>query len=170
MKRNLFFIIAFVSALFAQSQSVQTPDVLWGKLFQEVQLKKIFPDNKTFVDAVPKFSREQILKDYAQQKLSDTFNLTSFVNTHFIVPVATAAKVIEGLSLKDHLEQLWDVLQRKADVKQANSSLLPLPESYIVPGGRFREVYYWDSYFTMLGLMESKRYALVENILDNFKY
>ncbi len=31
-------------------------------------------------------------------------------------------------------------------------SLLPLPEPYVVPGGRFREVYYWDSYFTMLDL------------------
>ena len=170
MKKNLCFLIALVSVLYVQSQTVQTPDVLWGKLFEDVQLKRIFKDNKTFVDAVHKFSREQILKDYAQQKLSDTFNLASFVNTHFIVPVATAAKITEGLSLKDHLEQLWDVLQRKADVKQANSSLLPLPESYIVPGGRFREVYYWDSYFTMLGLLESKRYALVENILDNFKY
>ncbi|MGN6399275.1 MAG: alpha,alpha-trehalase TreA [Flavisolibacter sp.] len=170
MKRNLCFVIAFTCILFAQAQTVQTPDILWGKLFEEVQLKRIFKDNKTFVDAVPKFSREQILKDYTQQKLSDTFNLASFVNAHFIVPVATSAKVTEGLSLKDHLEQLWDVLQRKADVKQANSSLLPLPESYIVPGGRFREVYYWDSYFTMLGLMESKKYKLVENILDNFKY
>ena len=33
-------------------------------------------------------------------------------------------------------------------------SLLPLPKPYVVPGGRFREVYYWDSYFTMLGLAE----------------
>ena len=37
----------------------------------------------------------------------------------------------------------------------AHSSLLPLPKPYVVPGGRFREVYYWDSYFTMLGLAES---------------
>jgi len=170
MKKNLCFLLALVSVLFAQAQTVQTPDVLWGKLFEDVQLKRIFKDNKTFVDAVPRFSREQILKAYAQQKQSDTFNLASFVNAYFTVPVVTSAKVTEGLSLKDHIEQLWDVLQRKADVKQENSSLLPLPESYIVPGGRFREVYYWDSYFTMLGLIESKRYALVENILDNFKY
>ena len=36
-------------------------------------------------------------------------------------------------------------------------SLLPLPKPYVVPGGRFREIYYWDSYFTMLGLIESGR-------------
>jgi neutral trehalase len=39
-----------------------------------------------------------------------------------------------------------------------------------VPGGRFREIYYWDSYFTMQGLAVSNRYDLIEDMLDNFKY
>jgi alpha,alpha-trehalase len=38
----------------------------------------------------------------------------------------------------------------------------------VVPGGRFREVYYWDSYFTMLGLIEDGRLDLVKNMLDGF--
>jgi len=37
-----------------------------------------------------------------------------------------------------------------------------------VPGGRFREVYYWDSYFTMLGLKESGEVDLIEDIVKNF--
>ena len=170
MKSYFFLLIAFIQTGYVQSQTVNTPDALWGKLFEEVQLKRIFKDNKTFVDAVPRFSREVIMSKYAQQKLSDTFNLAAFVNAHFIMPVTPSVKVEEGLDLKAHIEQLWDVLQRKADIKQPNSSLLPLPRPYIVPGGRFREIYYWDSYFTMLGLIESKRYGLVENMLDNFKY
>ncbi|HEU0109382.1 MAG TPA: alpha,alpha-trehalase TreA [Flavisolibacter sp.] len=170
MKRNLSLIIGLLAVLFVQAQTIQTPDVLWGQLFEEVQIKRIFKDNKTFVDAVPRFSRDVILKNYEQQKLSDSFNLASFVERNFIVPSVPVVKVKEGLDIKAHIEDLWDVLQRKADVKQSNSSLLPLPESYIVPGGRFREIYYWDSYFTMLGLIESKRYALVENMLDNFKF
>ncbi|WP_416060056.1 trehalase family glycosidase, partial [Pseudomonas aeruginosa] len=48
------------------------------------------------------------------------------------------------------------------------SSLLPLPKPYVVPGGRFREVYYWDSYFTMLGLAESGQHQRVRDMLDNF--
>jgi alpha,alpha-trehalase len=48
--------------------------------------------------------------------------------------------------------------------------LIPLPKAYVVPGGRFREVYYWDSYFTMLGLIESGRIDLVRSMLDNFAY
>ena len=65
---------------------------------------------------------------------------------------------------------LWPVLTRSADSTDPRSSLIPLPNSYIVPGGRFREVYYWDSYFTMLGLVQSGRTDLVKNMLDNFAH
>lgn len=47
-------------------------------------------------------------------------------------------------------------------------SSLALPQSYIVPGGRFSETYYWDSYFTMLGLAESGREDLLKCMADNF--
>ena len=40
----------------------------------------------------------------------------------------------------------------------------------MVPGGRFRELYYWDSYFTMLGLLESGRRDLVEDMVSDFAY
>jgi alpha,alpha-trehalase len=40
----------------------------------------------------------------------------------------------------------------------------------VVPGGRFREIYYWDSYFTMLGLKESGENDLIENMIKNFAY
>ena len=41
---------------------------------------------------------------------------------------------------------------------------------YVVPGGRFREVYYWDSYFTMLGLAESGHWDKIGDMVDNFAY
>ncbi len=47
-------------------------------------------------------------------------------------------------------------------------SLLPLPKPYVVPGGRFREVYYWDSYFTNAGLAESGHWDKVEDMVANF--
>jgi alpha,alpha-trehalase len=62
------------------------------------------------------------------------------------------------------------VLTRARDTAHANSSLIPLPNPYVVPGGRFREVYYWDSYFTMVGLVESGRRDLVRSMLDNFAH
>ncbi|HEV7990639.1 MAG TPA: trehalase family glycosidase, partial [Gemmatimonadaceae bacterium] len=65
---------------------------------------------------------------------------------------------------------LWPALSRAADVPDPHSSLIPLPGAYVVPGGRFREVYYWDSYFTMLGLIQDGRTDLVKNMLDGFAY
>jgi alpha,alpha-trehalase len=52
----------------------------------------------------------------------------------------------------------------------ARGSLIPLPHPYVVPGGRFREIYYWDSYFTMLGLVASGRLDLVGSMLDNLAH
>lgn len=150
-----------------------TPDEVWGKLFVDVQMKMVLGDNKTFVDAVPKFSREAILKKYMSAlKNGDTsFKLKDFIFENFQVPVAVAVKRPKrNASLKKHLEELWQTLTRKADIIQQNSSLLPLPYSYVVPGGRFREIYYWDSYFTMQGLAVSSRLDLIENMLDNFNY
>jgi alpha,alpha-trehalase len=150
-----------------------TPDQVWGKLFVDVQLKMVLGDNKTFVDAIPKFPAETILRNYNEKlALKDTsFDLKDFVYQNFKVPAAVAVKLPErNPSLKNHLEELWPVLTRKADITDKNSSLLPLPKPYVVPGGRFREIYYWDSYFTMQGLAVSGRYDLIENMLDNFKY
>src|SRR5438874_8033093 len=72
--------------------------------------------------------------------------------------------------MEDHIRALWPVLTRRPDTADARSSLIPLPQPYVVPGGRFREVYYWDSYFTMLGLVASGRTDLVRSMLDNFAY
>ena len=72
--------------------------------------------------------------------------------------------------MEAHIRALWPALTRQADRPDPRSSLLPLPHPYVVPGGRFREVYYWDSYFTMLGLVESGRTDLVGSMLDNFAH
>ena len=170
-KRNLCFLIFFVSLLQVGAQKIQTPDVLWGKLFEEVQLKRIFPDNKTFVDAVPKMAPDAIMSKYNALKAADTtFDLKAFVTEHFTMPQVPVVKVQGGLTLEQHLNGLWDVLTRKRDTARAHSTLLALPHPYIVPGGRFREIYYWDSYFTMLGLANSNRLDLIENMLDNFQW
>ena len=151
-----------------------TPDNIWGKLFVDVQLKRALGDNKTFVDAVPKFEPSVIIRKYAAlQKQRDTTNasLKNFIKENFKVPVTYNPVLPTGnSSLKQHLEELWPILTRKADISEKYSSLLPLPYPYVVPGGRFREIYYWDSYFTMQGLAVSNRFDLIENMLDNFKY
>lgn len=46
--------------------------------------------------------------------------------------------------------------------------LLYLPHPYVVPGGRFNEMYGWDSFFIIKGLLDDHRIALAQGIVDNF--
>ena len=149
-----------------------SPDILLGPLFNDVQSAKLFPDQKTFADAVPKSDPLMILADYRMQHTQSSFDLRHFVEMNFTLP-AEGEKYIPpaGQSLREHIDDLWPVLTRTTD-KASNKwdSLLPLPKPYVVPGGRFREVYYWDSYFTMLGLAESDHWDKISDMVDNFAY
>jgi alpha,alpha-trehalase len=141
-----------------------------GELFERVQLESVFPDGKTFPDCIPKRKLEDIKSDYLQEKKSAGFSLKDFVFRNFDEPVVAGADYQTDLSKSaaQHAEQLWNYLIRQPS--QETSSIISLPNPYVVPGGRFREIYYWDSYFTMLGLVESGRFDLVSNMVENFVY
>jgi alpha,alpha-trehalase len=143
-----------------------------GPLFQDVQLSRIFADSKTFVDARPLLAPAEIAARYAVARGSARFSLQSFVGQYFELPRAIAAgfRTDSSQTMEEHIRALWPVLTHPPDSADPRSSLIPLPKAYVVPGGRFREVYYWDSYFTMLGLIESRRIDLVGSMLDNFAY
>lgn len=155
------------------NETLLPPDELYGELFRQVQLTRIFPDTKTFVDCIPKRTPQEILQIYQHEKNSSNFNLSAFVHEHFQLPDSPGKGYVSDRTIPtlDHLQKLWDLLCRPADPIIPGSSLIPLPYPYIVPGGRFREIFYWDSYFTMLGLVHSpNRLPLVENMIDNFAY
>ena len=139
-------------------------------LFEEVQLQSIFADGKTFVDCLPKLSLASIRQRYEEQKKGKDFDLASFVHDNFDLPKEHSSKYrsVTGRAVTEHVEMLWEELQRQPD--ETSGSLIALPYPYIVPGGRFREIYYWDSYFTMLGLQVSKRTDLIQYMVDNFSY
>jgi alpha,alpha-trehalase len=143
-----------------------------GRLFHDVQMSPMFADSKTFVDAIPRRTPQAILAAYDSARAAPGFNLEQFVRQNFVLPRAVGGdfRTDTAQSMAEHIRALWPVLTRNADTNAAYSSLLPLPHAYVVPGGRFREVYYWDSYFTMLGLVESGRTDLVRNMLDNFAF
>ncbi len=141
-----------------------------GQLFTEVQLQQVFPDGKTFPDCLANYPLDEINKNYQAQKDAPSFNLTAFVQHNFSPPHAYAKDYVTDTAqpVQKHIEQLWDVLTRMPGDEK--SSLIPLPYPYIVPGGRFGEIYYWDSYFTMLGLQVSGRVDMIQNMVDNFSY
>ncbi|MEJ8323008.1 alpha,alpha-trehalase [Kosakonia sacchari] len=154
----------------AEAQNTpQPPDILLGPLFSDVQTAKLFRDQKTFADAVPKGDPLMILADYRMQRMQTSFDLRHFVDVNFTLPKEGEKYVPpEGQNLREHIDGLWPVLTRTTDSAGKWDSLLPLPKPYVVPGGRFREVYYWDSYFTMLGLAESGHWDKIEDMVTNF--
>jgi alpha,alpha-trehalase len=170
MKRLLLTIIIVFTGCFAFAQQL-SPRQLYPGLFEAVQLSSVYPDNKTFVDAMPRQSPKVIMSYYLAQKNKPGFDLGKFVAAHFIEPQAPNSTFKSDVSagVRKHIDTLWQVLSRQPDTAKG-SSLLDLPHSYIVPGGRFREVYYWDSYFTMLGLQESHKTKMIENMVSNFAY
>jgi alpha,alpha-trehalase len=144
-----------------------------GALFHDVQTSGIFPDSKTFVDARPLLPPAEIAARYRADRDRAPFDLRAFVERHFEIPVPAGAGIRSdpSQSMEEHIHALWPALTRTPDsVAGSASTLIPLPSAYVVPGGRFREVYYWDSYFTMLGLVESGRTDLVRSMLDNFAH
>lgn len=164
-------------AVAAQPQHVsvaaapRTPQVLFKDLFIAVQTAQVFPDSKTFADAVPKSAPSVILaRFHAAKKPMSKEALSEFVSDNFVLPSqASGPKVsAETVGIGRHIDMLWDQLTRSSTTAPRYSSLLPLPEPYVVPGGRFRELYYWDSYFTMLGLAESGRRDLLEHMVRDF--
>ena len=146
-------------------------------LFEAVQMQQIFPDGKTFTDCTAKFPLDEIVQKFEQQKNKEGFDLGNFINENFETPVPPQSNYqTHGEPVEEHINNLWSILTRHADtafLKNSNtavSSLIPLPHAYIVPGGRFGEIYYWDSYFTMLGLQVSGRVDMIQNMVDNFSF
>jgi alpha,alpha-trehalase len=131
----------------------------------------VFQDSKTFADCNPLIPPDSVLWLYREQKNRIPFDLGSFVANYFDCPEIHAYYIqkTRTTDIVTHLETMWKIIEREPDQISAFSSLLPLSYPYIVPGGRFREIYYWDSYFTMEGLAASDLMDLVCSMLDNFE-
>ena len=120
----------------------------------------------------PSSRRNRCSPSTAQARGQPDFDLRKFVASHFTPPPQAGAEyhTVPGQDVREHIDALWKVLERKPEDQRPYSSRLALPHRYVVPGGRFNEIYYWDSYFTMLGLEESGRHDLTVSMLDNFAW
>lgn len=165
-----------------------------GPILEAVQLSGIFPDSKTFVDmpmiyepetTLDAFNNltdpsnvtvlEQFLEEYflpASSDLVDWFP-TDFSTTPSILSMMDDSYIYKNWT-KD-LNELWKVLGRQVasnvTISPEKHSFLPRSHPMIVPGGRFRESYYWDSYWIVRGLlvcdMNTSALAVMSNLLDD---
>ena len=173
MRKSSLLFLLLANAVMLTAQTIVAPDKLYGRLFHDVQMAKIFPDSKTFPDCTPKKSPAEIVAEYQRNTSNPAikFSLKLFVEQNFELPKEPQLNNIQQeKDLVMHIKNLWSVLRREPDKQVEGSSLIALPYPYIVPGGRFREMYYWDSYFTMLGLKESGENEMLENMVKNFAW
>ncbi|CAN9510944.1 unnamed protein product [Ophioblennius macclurei] len=167
-----------------------------GPILHQVQTAKFFNDDKYFVDMKLKEPPDVVLSAF--RNLSGGFpdgvvpsdELRAFLGAYFDEP----GKEFEDWTPSDwkeepefldriaddklrdwaeEIHQLWKKLGRKmsSDVKDHPElfSQIYAPHPVVVPGGRFRELYYWDSYWVINGLllsgMTDTAYGMIQNFL-----
>lgn len=167
-----------------------------GELLDTVQDAVLFMDSKHFVDMTLKNTPEETLRAFYKLKQSvprdarlTQDQVRAFVDEHFDPPGSELEewlpedwkpkpefleKIHDGQlqEFAQQLHQLWKVLGRKVKdrVREYSNrySLYYIPHGTIVPGGRFREFYYWDSYWVVKALLIGGMHETVKGMLRNF--
>ncbi|KAJ8927243.1 hypothetical protein NQ314_020323 [Rhamnusium bicolor] len=168
-----------------------------GSLLDTIQMAKIYEDSKTFVDMKMKYLPNEtmnhfnnFMKNFPQRRPNRT-EVEVFVNEYFEpagqefedwdpqdwIPHPKFVDDIKDEEFKEwgiKLNGIWKILGRKIkqEVKEHQNlySIIWVPNPVIVPGGRFREFYYWDSYWIVQGLLLSEMHGTVRGVLENFLY
>uniref|UniRef100_A0AC35G7Z0 Trehalase n=1 Tax=Panagrolaimus sp. PS1159 TaxID=55785 RepID=A0AC35G7Z0_9BILA len=165
-----------------------------GPIVATVNLHMIYNDSKVFVDKPLKYSPEVTLMAYnnlfghLQPKNINPLDLKAFINEHFL-PVGTDITVCvpddwkpfpkKIMSIKDpilrkwalSINAIWKKLCKQVHPKvfehPERYSIIPLKYKFIAPGGRFREIFYWDSYWIIKGLFASEMYETSAQMILN---
>lgn len=148
----------------------KSPDEAMGALFDVVQETRVFPDGKTFPDLIPTKPPKLLVKEYETKRTEPAFRVDDFVRRYFKEPYTWAHEYApdDATTAREHVRHLWRVLRRRN--RRNRGSLIALPHDYIVPGGRFSEQFYWDTYFIMLGLAADGEWQLIEGMIRNYTY
>jgi alpha,alpha-trehalase len=149
-----------------------SPSSLLGELFTRFCELDTSTDMKRLADSVPREAPERILARYHAEAPETAERLHEFVERWFDVPAEAGRHDFAtpgAASLEEHVSCVWPKLVRHTHLSPPYSSLVPLPRPYIVPGGIFRETYYWDTYFSILGLGK-ERESLRKDCVDNLAH
>ncbi|CAK5079789.1 unnamed protein product [Meloidogyne enterolobii] len=178
----LYYVVSLLSSIYCD-----------GPILQAVQDARLFSDSKYFVDMPLKQDPVATLRAFYElgERSKDAEILSSFVEAHFDapghelqetypedwVPFPNSFTNIDDYQLRRwalHLHRIWrDLCRRvKDDVRlhQERYSLLYVPHPFIIPGGRFKEFYYWDSFWILKGLLFSEMYDTAKGTILNLIY
>lgn len=164
-----------------------------GPILNAVQLAQIYNDSKTFVDMPMRYNPNATLEAfYNLTDPSDPIELQNYLNEYFLpagsdlntwVPTDFTQNpaFLDTITDPDYqqwgadLNELWLILGREVNesVHQSPQRHSYVPRNYpmVVPGGRFRESYYWDSWWIVRGLlvcdMGTTAKYVINNLLDD---
>lgn len=149
-------------------------------------------DSKSFVDKTLRHTIDVILNNFKKLKEQNNNkvspNISTFVLDNFYddyeydrwypPDYINKSPIFDGMVNDSNyrewahmLNQMWNSLSRKIrdDVKinQEFYSLLWVPNGFITPGGRFGELYYWDTYWIVNGLLVCNMTTTARGIIDN---
>ncbi|XP_020247179.1 probable trehalase [Asparagus officinalis] len=177
-------LLSFLVHLQSEALKSLGPTDFDPKLYVDLPLRRplsvteaAFADLPRVNGSIPVPDLHRFVMDYFREAGSD---IVEDVPVDFVPePEGFLPKVknekVRGWALGVH--SLWKNLSRRVSDGVIEDpdlhTLLPLPEPMVVPGSRFREVYYWDSYWVIRGLLVSKMYdsakALVRNLISLIK-
>ncbi|KAF2274729.1 trehalase precursor [Westerdykella ornata] len=168
-----------------------------GNLLKEIELARPFVDSKTFVDLPTIRPLNEVLEAFSklERPIQNNTALNDFLKTYFGEAGSELAEIdpnqletqpefldnVNSSTVKDFVRQvidIWPDLTRKyagspnPNCTECVDSFLPIARPFVVAGGRFREPYYWDSFWVIEGLLRTKgsfteiAYNMIENFLD----
>lgn len=163
-----------------------------SKLLHHVQLARIFKDSKTFVDLEMKNNENTTLAAFAVLLNNTNDNPTKEQLKEFVDEYFSAVGELENWTPPDYSPQpaflagitdknfrnfgkgvhdIWPTLGRKVKSivfeEPERFSLVPVDNGFIIPGGRFTELYYWDTYWIIEGLLVSGMHNTVKGVIQN---
>src|ERR1700741_4584720 len=113
-RRAIGLIVALLVATTAVAQD-KTPSQLYGRLLEDVQMQRVFPDGKTFVDAVPHDAPAIVMQRYRDERGTPGFDLAAFVQKNFSVsrPKESAYHSTPGEDVCTHIDKLGQGVEGK---------------------------------------------------------
>ncbi|KAL2261238.1 hypothetical protein VTK26DRAFT_4529 [Humicola hyalothermophila] len=164
-----------------------------GEILKAIELARPFSDSKTFVDMPTIKPLDEVIAAFQQlsQPLSNNSELNAFLAANF-APAGGELEEVPATELETNPEfldkvddvvikefvgkviDIWPDLTRRyaghGNCSECANSFIPVNRTFVVAGGRFREPYYWDSYWILEGLLRTggQYIQISKNIIENF--
>ncbi|KAM0714972.1 hypothetical protein Q7P37_009437 [Cladosporium fusiforme] len=192
----LLSLLPLASALYQNGSVIapcDSPLYCQGEILHEIELARPFEDSKLYVDLPTKRPLDEVIAAFHNltKPLSNNTELNDFLSEYFgeagseLAPVPTDELTtdptfldhVNSSTVRDFIEQvigIWPDLTREyvgaGNCSGCVSSFIPVNRTFVVAGGRFREPYYWDSFWIVEGLLrtEGSFTKIALNIIENF--